>query len=279
MATARTWLVTGSGRGLGHALALAAAQAGDRVLATVRRPGTAPAHPNVIEHLLDVRDRDAAGAAVRSAVDLSGRLDVLVNNAGYGLVGAVEEVDERSARELFETNLFGAMWLVQAALPVMRAQGSGHVVQISTVGAVGTMPTLGLYNATKWALEALSEALAQEVADLGVRVSIVEPGEVDTEWATGSMRFAEPDPAYDGLRERLFGTPDVPWGTSGTGGGTSAAAAAAAVVRHVADAHDQRLRVLVGEDAAPAVAAALSLRLRDYGRDGRFDRAWRAVGA
>jgi NAD(P)-dependent dehydrogenase (short-subunit alcohol dehydrogenase family) len=278
MTTAKTWLVTGSGRGLGRALALAAARSGDRVVATVRRPGSAPEHENVVEHLLDVRDRAAAAAVVQRALDLSGRLDVLVNNAGYGLVGALEEVDEASAREVFETNLFGPMWLVQAALPVMRAQGSGRIVQISTVGAVGTMPTLGLYNATKWALEAQSEALAQEVAGLGVRVSIVEPGEVDTQWATGSMRFAQPDPAYDALRRELFGTPDVPWATSGTGGGTSPDAAAAAVLQHVHDGTDQRLRVLVGDDAPAAVATALSRRLEDYRRDPRFESAWPATG-
>ncbi len=277
MAMGKTWLVTGSGRGLGRALALAAARSGDQVVGTVRRPDTSPKHENVVEHLLDVRDRRAAGAAVQRAIDLTGRLDVLVNNAGYGLVGAVEEVDEASAREVFDTNLFGPMWLVQAALPVMRAQGSGHIVQISTVGAVGTMPTLGLYGATKWALEAQSEALAQEVAGLGVRVSIIEPGEVDTEWATGSMRFAPPDPAYDALRQELFGTPDVPWATSGTGGGANPEDVAAAVLQHVNDATDHRLRVLVGDDAPTAVAAALSRRLEDYRRDPAFTSAWPAI--
>lgn len=277
MTTAKTWLVTGSGRGLGRALTLAAARSGDQVVATVRRPGSAPKHENVVEHQLDVRDRAAACTAVQRVTDLHGRLDVLVNNAGYGLIGAAEEVDEGSAREVFETNVFGPMWLTQAALPVMRTQGSGHVVQISTVGAVGTMPTLGLYNATKWALEAQSEALAQEVAGLGVRVSIIEPGEVDTEWATGSMRFAQPHPAYDALRRELFGTPDVPWATSGTGGGTSPDAAAAVVLQHVQDVTDQRLRVLVGEDAPTSVATALSRRLEDYRRDPRFKLAWSTI--
>ena len=141
---------------------------------------------------------------------------------------------------------------------------------VSTVGAVGTMPLLGLYNASKWGLEDLAEALAGEVADLGVRVSIVQPGSVDTSWGTGSMQFARPLPAYDSLRERQFGTAEVPWGAEGTGGGTPAATVAAAIVEHATDPTDERLRVLLGDDAPVMVAAALQQRLDDYRRDPRF---------
>jgi len=270
MTDARTWIITGSGRGLGKALALAAAESGDRVLATVRQAGSAPEHPNVVEHVLDVRDRAAARAAVRRAVDEFGRLDVVVNNAGYGLVGMAEEVSEDEARDILETNLLGALWLAQAALPVLRGQWSGHLVQVSSVGGAGAVPGFGLYNASKWGLEGMSEAIAQEVAEFGVRVSIVEPGGMDTEWATGSMRFAAPDPGYDGLRERMFGTPAVPWGATGTGGGTPPADIAAEIIRHVNDPDDRRLRVLAGDDAPAMVAAAMAGRLADYRQDKRF---------
>lgn len=153
----------------------------------------------------------------------------------------------------------------------MRAQGTGHIVQISTVGAVGTMPLLGLYNASKWALEGFSEALAAEVRSFGIRVSLIEPGALDTDWAGGSMRFGHPLPEYDTLRAQLFGTTEVPWPPTGeSAGGTHPDDAADAIFRRVCDGDDDRLRVLVGEDAPAQVSAALSERRRDYARDTRF---------
>ena len=239
----KTFLITGAGRGLGHALTVAALDAGHSVVATVRGEHGLPEHERLVIHRLDVRDRAAAAGAVDAAVERFGRLDVLVNNAGYGLVGAIEEVTESEAREIIDTDLLGALWLSQAAVTVMRQQGSGHIVQISTVGAVGTVPTLGLYNAAKWGLEGFSEALAAEGAGFGIRVTLVEPGEVDTEWGTSSMRFATPNPAYDELRTQLFGSPTVPWETEGSGGGTSPAEAAAAILAHIDDPADDRLRL------------------------------------
>ncbi|MBN1092274.1 SDR family NAD(P)-dependent oxidoreductase [Blastococcus sp. TML/M2B] len=275
MTTELTWLVTGASRGLGQALTTAALEAGHRVLATVRGEHSLPSHERLLVHRLDVRDRDGAHAAVARAQDHFGRLDVLVNNAGYGLVGAVEEVAEEEARQIIDTDLLGALWLTQAALPVMRAQGAGHIVQISTVGAVGTMPTLGLYNAAKWGLEGFSEALAAEVSRFGIRVTIAEIGGIDTDWATGSMQFAAPIPAYDELRNELFGSPVVPWpSTGGTGGGTPPQEVATAILRHVTDPQDDRLRLVVGDDAAEQVLAALRLRHVDYQRDERFHGAF-----
>lgn len=197
---------------------------------------------------------------------------MLVNNAGYGLIGAIEEITEADAREILDTDLLGALWLSQAAVTVMRERGSGRIVQISTVGAVGTMPTLGLYNAAKWGLEGFSEALANEVRDLGIRVIIAELGEIDTEWGTGSMRYSTPHPAYDELRAAIFGSPELPE-SSGTGGGTPPEVAAADILRVVADDSDERLRVLIGDDAPAQVAAALALRTADYERDARFTAA------
>jgi len=270
----QTFLITGAGRGLGRAIAIAALDAGHNVVAGVRAAHTLPEHERLLVHRFDVRDRASGRRAVDIAVRQFGRLDVLVNNAGYGLVGAVEEVSEAEAREIIDTDLLGAIWLTQAATTVMRTQQRGHIVQISTVGAVGTVPTLGLYNAAKWGLEGFSEALAAEVAGFGIGVTIVEPGEVDTQWGTSSMRFASPNPAYDTLRTQLFGSSEIPWpDDGGTGGGTSTQDAAAAILAHVSDPADDRLRLLVGDDAPGQVAEALARRRADYEKDPRFKRA------
>lgn len=273
MSSNQRWLITGANRGLGRALTEASLDAGHLVLATVRGDHTLNEHDHLVVHQLDVRHRDQAREAVARAVDEFGRLDVLVNNAGYGLIGAIEEVDETEARDIIDTDLFGALWLSQAAVSVMREQGAGDIVQISTVGAVGTMPTMGLYNAAKWALEGFSEALAAEVRAFGVRVTLAELGGIDTEWATGSMRFSTPNPAYDDLRTSIFGTSEVPWPADGTGGGTAPRDAANAILVHVADSTDTRLRLLVGDDAPAQVSAALENRCYDYELDSRFSSA------
>lgn len=267
----RTWLITGGARGLGRALTLRALTAGDAVVATVRGDHALPTHQHLTVVPLDVRDRTAAFAVVEDAASRMGSLDVLVNNAGYGLIGAAEEVSEDDARAIIETNLLGPLWLSQAAIPVMRAQGGGHIVQISTVGAVGTMPSMGLYNSSKWGLEAFTEAMAAEVREFGIRVSLIEPGALDTEWAGSSMRFSESLPAYDALRTRLFGTAEVPWPATGEStGGTNPDDAADAIIRSIRDEGDDRLRVLVGDDAPGQVHAALAQRREDYARDPRF---------
>lgn len=270
MTTTQTWMITGAGRGLGRALTLAALDRGHTVIATVRGDHRLPAHDQLHLHRLDVRDRSAAAAAVEAAVTEFGRLDVLVNNAGYGLIGTAEEVSEEEARELLDTNLLGPLWLSQAALPIMREQGEGHIVQISTVGAVGAMPTLGLYNAAKWGLEGWTEAMAAEVASFGIRVTLVQPGSIDTDWAGGSMRFAQPMQCYDHLRTTLFGTPEVPWPIDGPTGGTTPSDIAAVILAHVADHKDDRLRLLAGDDAPGQVHAALEKRRQDYALDSRW---------
>jgi NAD(P)-dependent dehydrogenase (short-subunit alcohol dehydrogenase family) len=218
-----------------------------------------------------VRDRAAARAAVATAVSRFGRLDVLVNNAGYGVVGAIEELSEDDLRDQLETNLFGTIWTTQAAVAQMRSQGSGHIVQISTVGGVGTVPLLGGYNASKWALEGYSEALAAEVAHLGIRVTIAELGGFATDWGGSSMRFAAPVDGYDTVREQVFGSATVPWpDTDSTEtDGASPDVAAAALLQHLADP-DPPLRLLVGDDAPDLVRMALERRRDDYAKDVRF---------
>lgn len=266
-------MITGGNRGLGRALTLAALDAGHAVVVTVRSDHTLPDHERLTVMQLDVRDRAAAHEVVESAVGVLGRIDVLVNNAGYGVIGAIEEASEEDARAIVDTNLLGPLWLSQAVIPSMRSQGSGHIVQISTVGAVGTMPMLGLYNSTKWGLEAFSEAMAAEVERFGIRVSLIEPGALDTEWAGSSMRFSSPLGAYDEQRIEMFGTAEVPWPVGESGGGTTPEDAAAAILARVAATDDPRLRVLVGDDAPAQVAAALDLRQKDYALDPRFPTA------
>ena len=270
MTSPQTWMITGANRGLGRALTLAALDAGHAVVATVRGEHSLPEHDRLTIQTLDVRDRLAAHEAVKLAAASLGRLDVLVNNAGYGLIGAIEDASEEEARAILDTNLLGPLWLSQAAIPIMRDQGNGHIVQISTVGAVGTMPMLGLYNSTKWGLEAFSEAMASEVKGFGIRVTLAEPGALDTDWAGGSMRFSAPSIAYDNLRTELFGTAEVPWQQGDSGGGTRPQDAATAILARVAADDDQRLRVLVGDDAPAQVRAALNLRHEDYARDPRY---------
>jgi NAD(P)-dependent dehydrogenase (short-subunit alcohol dehydrogenase family) len=270
MAEPQTWMITGANRGLGRALTLAALRAGHAVVATVRSEHSLPEHDRLYVQQLDVRDRHAAQQAVESAATHLGRLDVLVNNAGYGLIGAIEETGEDEARAILDTNLLGPLWLSQAAIGIMRAQGTGHVVQVSTVGAVGTMPMLGLYNSSKWGLEAFSEAMASEVARFGIRVTLVEPGALDTDWAGASMQFSAPCSDYDDVRTELFGTNEIPWPRGDSGEGTKSEDAAAAILAHVAAEDDQRLRLLVGDDAPALVHAALQLRERDYARDPRY---------
>jgi NAD(P)-dependent dehydrogenase (short-subunit alcohol dehydrogenase family) len=197
----RTWFITGVSRGLGRSFAQSALAAGDRVAATAR--DTSALDDLVAEHgdaivpiELDVTDRDAVFAAVAQAHDRLGRLDVVVNNAGYGVSGAIEELSEEQARRQIEVNLFGALWVTQAALPILRAQGSGWIVQVSSIGGLAAFPLTGIYHASKWALEGFSESLRQEVAPFGIKVLMVEPSGFRTDWAGSSMDRAEPIDAY-----------------------------------------------------------------------------------
>lgn len=202
----KNWFITGSSRGFGREWAIAALERGDAVAATARDTSTLDDltdrfGDSVLPLKLDVTDRSAAFAAVRQAHDRFGRLDVVVNNAGYGQFGMVEEISEQEARDQIETNLFGALWVTQAALAFLRAQGSGHILQVSSIGGVTAFPNVGMYHASKWALEGISQALAQEVAAFGIKVTLIEPTGYSTDWAGPSARHATPLAAYDDFRE------------------------------------------------------------------------------
>jgi NAD(P)-dependent dehydrogenase (short-subunit alcohol dehydrogenase family) len=183
----KVWMITGASSGLGAALAQAVVDHGDVVVATSRGGEGVR---------LDVTDESSIRGAVAHALDLRGRIDVLVNNAGYGLLGAFEECTDTELREAFDTNLFGAMAVTRAVLPIMRAQRGGHIVQMSSVVGVTSGPGGTGYVAPKAALEAWSEALAAEVAHLDIKVTIVEPGPFRTDFSGRSLRLATPMDAY-----------------------------------------------------------------------------------
>ncbi|MGW0425455.1 SDR family NAD(P)-dependent oxidoreductase [Streptomyces sp. NPDC003015] len=206
----KIWFITGSSRGFGRLFAEAALSRGDKVAASARNTDSltdlVAAHGDAILPLpLDVTDRAAVTAAVKQAHEHFGRLDVVVNNAGYGLYGTVEELTEEQIRAQFETNVFGTLWVTQAALPYLRAQGNGHIINLSSLLGIAAFPTTGAYTASKAAVEGLSDSLAQEVAGFGIKVTIVEPGAFDTDFATSST-WSEPVSAYDDVRAAVIST-------------------------------------------------------------------------
>jgi NAD(P)-dependent dehydrogenase (short-subunit alcohol dehydrogenase family) len=260
----KVWFITGTSRGFGRAWAQAALERGDRVVATARDLGAiadlASQHPETTLALqLDVTDRAAVFAAVARAHEHFGQLDVVVNNAGYGLFGAVEEVSEAEARAQIETNLFGALWVTQAALPILRAQGSGHVVQVSSIGGVTAYPDLGLYHASKWGLEGFSQALSQETAGFGIKVTIVEPGGFATDWATSSaVHVTAPLPPYAPLHEGMAQAFASVEGTQPT------AEATAQVLLDLVDLEAPPLRLFLGAGVNEAVHAEYAQRLAEW---------------
>jgi NAD(P)-dependent dehydrogenase (short-subunit alcohol dehydrogenase family) len=251
--SSRTWLITGSSSGFGRHIAQAALERGDRVVATARRPDTlddlvASAPDRVLAAPLDVTRADQVDAAVAAALERFGRVDVLVNNAGYGSVGAVEEIDMGDLRALMDAMFFGAVALTQAVLPDMRAQGSGAIVQISSQGGQHAFAGFGAYCAAKFALEGLSEALADEVAPLGIRVLIVEPGAFRTGLLGASMHRSREIDAY----AATVGTTRA-YVQSSDGAQPGDPRKAAAAILTALDAPDPPLRLALGADAVEAI--------------------------
>ena len=197
------WLITGCSSGLGRALAARVLARGHRVIATARQPetladlvATDPSRGRALA--LDVADASQVAPVVAQAAAAFGRLDVVVNNAGYGLIGAVEEYDEAQIARNFETNFFGALRVIRAALPILRAQRRGHFVNISAAAVIANYPGFSIYGATKWALEGVSESLAAEVRPLGLKVTIVQPGPFRTDFVARSLERATGHiPDYD----------------------------------------------------------------------------------
>ena len=258
----KTWLITGASRGFGRIWAEAALGRGDRVAATARRLADVADLAErfgdaVLPLALDVTDADQVGQVVRQAHGHFGRLDVVLNNAGYSLVGTVEEATEADVRAVFETNYFGTLRVIRAALPLLRLQGGGHIIGVSSGLGVVTVPLIGFYCTTKWAVEALHESLAAEVRAFGIRVTLLEPGAYATTFGTAaSMTVAPAMDAYAPLREEVFGhlrTLDR--------GDPHATADA---VLKVVDAADPPLRFFLGNTGLPAARAAYADRLATW---------------
>jgi NAD(P)-dependent dehydrogenase (short-subunit alcohol dehydrogenase family) len=265
------WLITGSSRGLGRALSEAVLAAGHRLVATARDPGQladlASGYSGAVRPVaLDVTDPTAAEAAVRVAVDSFGGLDVLVNNAGYGNVNSVEDTELADFRQQIETNLFGTIIVTKAAIPVMRQQRAGHIIQLSSVGGRVGAPGRAPYSAAKWGVEGFSEVLVREMALVGVKVTVIEPGGFRTDFAGASTSLSEGRPEYDAVvgaaarmqREFNGRQPGDP-------------ARAAAVILKVAAMERPPFRLALGSDAVNAIEQADRARLDDL-------QHWRELG-
>jgi NAD(P)-dependent dehydrogenase (short-subunit alcohol dehydrogenase family) len=256
----RTWFITGSSSGFGHALASAALAAGDNVVATARRPESLEplakqAPDRVLMLALDVTDRNQIATAVAAAEERFGAIDVLVNNAGLASVGAVEELEDGPFRQLMDVMFFSTVALVQAVLPGMRHRQSGNIVQISSMGGQVSMPGFGAYCAAKFALEGVSDALADEVAPHGIRVLIVEPGAFATSFGAGRSQVSPDSGHYD----NTVGPQRA--GVAGMDGSQPGdpAKAAAAILRALNDQSPPR-RLALGADAVEHIGAALDAR-------------------
>ncbi|BBX84442.1 SDR family oxidoreductase [Mycolicibacterium aubagnense] len=260
---AKVWFITGTSRGFGREWTIAALKRGDKVAATARDVSTldelvAEYSDALLPIALDVTDRDADFAAVKTAHEHFGRLDVVVNNAGYGQFGFIEELSEAEARDQIETNVFGALWITQAALPYLREQGSGHIIQVSSIGGISAFAGLGAYHASKWALEGFSQSLAAEVERFGIHVTLIEPGGFSTDWGGASAQRTTELPEYDGLRADV-----ARWRGERNAVPGNPEASAAAVLK-VVDAEKPPLRVFFGSAPLQIAKADYENRLRTW---------------
>ena len=256
----KIWFITGTSKGFGRIWAQAALERGDKVVATARNLDDlsdlgAQYGAGVLTLALDVTDKNAVFEAVKQSHERFGRLDVVVNNAGYGQFGAVEELSEQEAREQMETNFFGALWVTQAALPIMRAQGSGRIIQVSSIGGVTAIASVGMYHASKWALEGLSQSLAQEVREMGIYVTLVEPMSYSTGIGASSKR-SQPLPAYDATREAT-----AKWRGPMKAGDPQATAP---VILKLVDMDEPPLRLFLGDYANGMIHDEYDKRLAEW---------------
>lgn len=258
----KVWFITGASRGFGRVWAEAALKRGDRVAATARAlAGVATLAQrygkSVLPLALDVTDANQVSDAVTRAHAHFGRLDVVINNAGYALVGAIEEAREVDVKAEFDTNFFGALRVIQAVLPILRRQGNGHVIGVSSVAGIVAGPIVGFYHASKWALEALHESLAKEVKGFGIKVTLLEPGAYATEFASqNSLRLARMIDAYGPLRAEVFaGGSNLEFGDP---------QATAAAILKIVDADDAPLRFFVGTEGLPLARAAYADRIATW---------------
>lgn len=261
--THKVWFITGCSRGFGREWAIAALERGDKVVATARKVDTLKDLADKYgEHLLplelDVTNRSAVVAAVDQGYEHFAALDVLINNAGYGHFGMAEEVSEVHARAQMETNFFGALWGTQAALPHMRVQKSGHIIQVSSIGGITAFPGVSMYHASKWALEGFSQSLAQEVAGFGIHITLLEPGGFETDWSGSSAVRSEPLPPYADLREKMVA------GTRAKLGKRGSPVATRSAILKIVDADPPPLRAFFGEAPLGIARADYEKRLKSW---------------
>jgi NADP-dependent 3-hydroxy acid dehydrogenase YdfG len=207
MAKQQTWLITGTSTGFGRIWATYALKNGDRVVGTARNLQDIADIQNEFPETflglqLEVTDRLACFKVVEKALDKFGQIDVLINNAGYGQFGYVEELEEEGVRRQLDVNVCGSIWMIQAVLPSMRAHQSGYIIQVSSIGGLVSYPGIGMYHASKWAVEGLCESLAQEVEHLGIKVTLIEPGGYATDFGPRSAVHSEVNSVYDPAREK-----------------------------------------------------------------------------
>jgi len=263
---ANVWFITGSSRGLGRSLTTALLKKGELVAATARKPeqldDLVAKYPDQIYPIkLDVSDEAAVNSAVKDAVARFGKIDVAVNNAGFGITGAAEAYTHEQISSQINTNLYGPIYVTRAVLPYMRKQRSGHILQISSLGGRMGTPGLSIYQATKFALAGFSEAVSKEIAPLGIKLTIIEPGGFRTNWAGDSMSFAKDIPDYEqtvGVRVKRFQDPAQQM----TGDPDKAAQVMIAVVAHP----EPPLHLILGSDAAGI------LKQVEAGRQAEFEK-------
>ena len=258
---AKTIFITGASRGLGKLWAEAFLKRGDNVVATARNIDALSElkkefGDKVLPLELDITNKTADYEAIEKAKNHFGKIDVLINNAGYGLFGTVEETSEKEAREQMETNFFGLLWLTQAVLPIMREQKSGHILQVSSGLGLFAWEILGLYAASKFAVEGLSESLAKEVKDFGINVTLIEPNSFGTDWAGPSAIQTKKMPEYDTLRKNFF---------SGlTEDSVGVPEATVDAILKLVDSQQPPLRLILGKVAYPTVKEIYQQRLAEW---------------
>ncbi|MFD2700753.1 SDR family NAD(P)-dependent oxidoreductase [Paenibacillus shunpengii] len=258
----KVWFITGASRGLGRIWAEAALSRGDKVAATARTPENIAELKErfgdaVLPLALDVTDSQQVEHVVQQAHAHFGRLDVVLNNAGYTLVGTTEEADESDVRELFDTNYFGTLRVIQAALPLLRLQGSGHILGVSSAMGIVAAPLIGFYCASKWAVEALHDSLAQEVKSFGIKVTLLEPGAFATDFGSPlSMKTSQGLEVYAELRNQV----SVRLSTEERGDPNATADA----ILQIIDAEDPPLRFAVGSGVLPLVRGVYADRLATW---------------
>jgi len=255
--------ITGASRGFGKIWAEAFLERGDKVVVTSRNisglKNLVERYGNAVLPLeLEVTNRAACFDAMAKAQAHFGNIDVVINNAGTGLFGTIEELDEQGARDMIDVNLFGTLWITQAALPILRAQGSGHIIQLSSALGIYSFPTVGIYSASKFAVEGLSDALAQEVKGFGIYVTLVEPNGFATDFNNSSVQ-SNPIAAYDDMKAKLYALPEF----SAADAYGDPKATSEAILKLV-DAPNPPLRLFLGKKALPLAQYIYADRLNTW---------------